>query len=85
MFPTLFTLVQGFQRKLRRNWLKLPAIGFLLIVSGCKTWDYRGEGFSDHDLSETARQARSERKEKNNEYWTFSTKARQIERDLLSQ
>lgn len=85
MFPPQHTKYSKF----RTSWINWfgPLVILLLaiIISGCKTWDLRGEGFADRDLSDTARQARSEKKENHTEYWSFSTKAQQIERDLLGQ
>lgn len=53
-------------------------------LSGCASWKPREDGLRDNDLSQSARQARSEtnKKGKDIDYWSFSEKGRQVERDL---
>jgi hypothetical protein len=56
-------------------------IGILAIsVVGCAACKVKDEGFSENDLSESARKVRPPAKDV--EYWSFSNKGRQIERDL---
>jgi hypothetical protein len=71
-----------------RLWLVMAM--FLLCFSGCESWLLQEKGFGhDNDLSETARQARSENggkdKDKDTEYVGLTEKGRQIERDLNAQ
>ena len=56
----------------------------ILVVglSGCAGWNVRDEGFRENDLSQSARKARAEKEDKDADYWSFSEKGRQIERDL---
>jgi hypothetical protein len=58
-------------------------LGLVIALSGCTGWNLRGDGFDDDGLSAAARQARSEKKDR--DYWSFSEKGRQIERDLEPQ
>lgn len=59
---------------------RLAAVVLIVGVSGCASWSVPDGGFSESDLSESVRQVRP--KEKDIEYWSFSNKGRQIERDL---
>ena len=52
-------------------------------LCGCAGWGVRDDGFSDNDLSASARKARPP--EKDIDYWSFSSKGQQIERDLHAQ
>ena len=56
------------------------AIVLVIGLSGCQNWNMRGDGFADDDLASTARQARPQKD--TTEYWGYSEKARQIERDF---
>jgi hypothetical protein len=62
----------------------LAAILLIVGLSGCSGWNLRGEGFRDNDLSKSAQRARSEKGEtkKDIDYWSFSEKGHQIERDF---
>jgi hypothetical protein len=51
-------------------------------LSGCAGWSLHDEGFPENDLSKTVRKARSPKEEKKVDYWSFSEKGQQIERDL---
>ena len=68
------------------GWDWLPALAAMVLcaaLAGCtqtKNLDLRGDGFEDKSMGETVRQARPQ--DKNLEYWSFSNKARQIERDF---
>ena len=59
---------------------RLAAVVLVLGLSGCAGWNVRDEGFSENDLSQSVRKARPQ--EKDVDYWSFSNKGRQIERDL---
>ncbi len=74
------------------RWLPTAVMVMAVGLSGCTGWTLKDEGFrKNNDLSETARKARSvsEEKEKDKDkdinYWSFSEKGRQIERDLAPQ
>lgn len=58
----------------------LAAILLLFALSGCAGWNVREEGFNDNELSQSVRKARPLKNEA--DYWSFSEKGRQIERDL---
>ena len=72
----------------RALWLgrwRLATVLLVVGLSGCAGWNLKDEGFrKNNDLSESARKARSnkEEKDKDIDYWSFSEKGRQIERDL---
>ena len=51
-----------------------------LVVSGCKSWNLRGEEFTDNSLSDFCGQCRQS--DDTLETWAFSNKAQQIERNL---
>ncbi len=61
-------------------------VAFCLV--GCAGWQARDQGFRESDLDKTAQAARSQKadqkaeKDKHIDYWSFSEKGRQIERDL---
>jgi hypothetical protein len=55
----------------------------IMLISGCAGWNLRGEKFSEDDLSKTARKARPQ--QNSGDYWSFTEKGRQIERDLNAQ
>ena len=65
---------------------RLAAVILVLGLSGCAGWNMKDEGFRKNDLSESARKARSDKedreKDKDINYWSFSEKGRQVERDL---
>jgi len=69
-----------------RGWDWLPALAATVLcatIAGCtqtKNLNLRGDGFEDNSMGETVRQARPT--DKNMEYWSFSNKAREIERDF---
>ena len=65
---------------LRRGFCRLAAVVLVVGISGCASWNVPDGGFSESDLSESIRKARPQ--EKDVEYWSFSNKGRQIERDL---
>ncbi|MEN6452343.1 MAG: hypothetical protein ABFC96_17770 [Thermoguttaceae bacterium] len=58
-------------------------------LAGCKEWWPRDEGLRDNGLAKSARQARGEKSEKkddkNVEFWGWSSKSRQVERDLAGE
>lgn len=54
----------------------------IVSLSGCAGWGLQDEGFHDNDLSKTVRKARSPKEEKKVDYWSFSEKGQQVERDL---
>jgi hypothetical protein len=60
----------------------LAAAVLIVGLAGCAGWNVRDEGFAENDLTQSVRKARP--KEKNADYWSFSEKGRQIERDLHS-
>ncbi len=62
------------------HWWLAVTLVLALGISGCKSWDMRGEGFADDDMASSARDARPEKRDI--EYWGYSEKARQIERNL---
>lgn len=55
-------------------------MGLLIGICGCQTWNLRGDGFDDDELATTARESCPA--DKDVEYWSYSEKARQIERNL---
>jgi hypothetical protein len=57
----------------------LAAALMILGLSGCSSWNLRGDPFADNSMSSSVRQARPPMK--NAEFWGFSNKARQIEED----
>ncbi len=59
---------------------RLAAMVLVFGLSGCAGWNVRDEGFGENDLSQSVRKARPQ--EKDVDYWSFSNKGRQIERDL---
>ncbi len=78
------------------RWMPMVMLFLAAGLSGCAGWNMQDEGFrKNNDLSDTARQARSaddpkekdkdKDKDKNVNYWSFSEKGRQIERDLAPQ
>ncbi|MCE5268804.1 MAG: hypothetical protein LLG00_13065 [Planctomycetaceae bacterium] len=77
--------------RLFRRPLVLGRWCFALLLTvglfGCKTWGNHDDSLRDNGLSSAARKARPEKKneEKNGEYWGWSDKSRQIERDLNGQ
>ena len=64
----------------RRGLRCLAAVVLVAGISGCASWNVLDGKFSENDLSESIRMARPQ--EKDIEYWSFSNKGRQIERDL---
>jgi hypothetical protein len=52
-------------------------------LSGCAGWNVKDDGFTENDLSQSARKARTP--EKDLDYWSITTKGQQIERDLHAQ
>jgi hypothetical protein len=70
----------------RLCWWSLAAAILALGLSGCASWKSHEDGLRDNDLSQSARKARSEPdkedKDKKIDYWSFSEKGRQVERDL---
>ncbi len=76
------------------HWMPAMMLWMAIGLSGCAGWNMQDEGFrKNNDLSDTARQARSaddpkekdKDKDKKVNYWSFSEKGRQIERDLAPQ
>ena len=65
-----------------RWWL---AVVLALGLSGCKAWETHDEGLRDNGLSQTARKARPDKKEKDMDYMGLSEESRQVERDLSGQ
>jgi hypothetical protein len=59
------------------------ALGLLIGLSGCTGWNLRGDGFGDDGLSAAARHGRPEKRD--GDFWSYSEKGRQIERDLEPQ
>ncbi len=62
-----------------------------ICLAGCSGWQAREEGFRSNGLEKTAQTARGQKtdtkaeKNKRVDYWSFSEKGRQIERDLTPQ
>jgi hypothetical protein len=83
----MIALVHRCGKTLRQGrWLLAAAI-LASGLSGCAGWPWHEDGFGEDDLSVSARAARAERappanNDKNINYWSFSEKGRQIERDL---
>jgi hypothetical protein len=76
MFPNIFHFVT------KSRLVRLGGLAMVLVslgLSGCASWNMRGDRFADNDLADTARSARP--KGENTEFWGFSNKARQIEED----
>jgi hypothetical protein len=69
-------------RMLRLRRWRPAAVILLFALSGCAGWNVRDEGFAENDLSESVRKARPQKSDI--DYWSFSNKGRQIERDLHS-
>jgi len=76
-------LLRSCGKVFRSGLCSLAVVVLVLEISGCETWNLRGNGFNESDLSESARQSRPEKGDV--DYWSWSNKARQIERDLHSQ
>lgn len=57
----------------------------VVSLAGCAGWNVQDEGFRDNDMAQTVRKARSPKEEKKRDYWSFSEKGQQIERDLAPQ
>ncbi len=62
------------------HWWLAVTLVLALGISGCKNLGMRGEGFSDDDMASSARDVPPEKHDV--EYWSYSEKARQIERNL---
>lgn len=60
--------------------LVLGSLLFLVGLGGCRSWDFRGEGFAENDLSDFCSQYR--KSDPGSGPAAFSTKARQIEQNL---
>lgn len=65
--------------------LAVAAIILVVSLAGCAGWNLQDEGFRDNDMAQTVRKARSPKEEKKPNYWSFSEKGQQIERDLAPQ
>jgi hypothetical protein len=77
MFSSLWTLIENCQfGRLGR----LALIVACLSASGCTGWNLRGEPFSQDELTTLPQQFRTT--DPDGEAFTFSNKARQIERNL---
>jgi hypothetical protein len=63
-----------------RNRRILTAAVLLFSLSGCAGWNLHDEPLTDNELSQSVRKARPQKK--SIEYWSFSEKGRQVERDL---
>jgi hypothetical protein len=67
-----------------RRW-RLAAVLLVICLAGCASWKPHDDWLRDNNLSQSARKARSEKepdKDKDIDYWSFSEKGRQVERDL---
>lgn len=62
--------------------LCLAAVVLIGGLSGCASWNLQDEGFRNSELSKSVRKARSPKDEKKIEYWSFSKKGQEIERNL---
>ena len=78
------TLLRIANRMLR----PLPLYVFMALLtcglSSCAAWRVRDEGLRENELSKTAQRARSDKADASADidYWSFSKKGRQVERDL---
>ena len=61
------------------RWCLMAAL-LVFSLLGCASWRMHDERFPENDLSQLVRKARPQKKDV--EYWSFSEKGRQIERDL---
>ena len=55
-------------------------VAVCLGLSGCESWNVRGDGFADDDASRTIRQFRPT--DSDVHFWGFTNKAREIEQDF---
>ncbi len=65
--------------RLARAWCWIACC--LLLFAGCSLQRLRGDGFKDDELGETGRELRGPVPQRGGA-WGFSSKARDIERDL---
>lgn len=77
MFSSLLTLVENSQLG---RWSRLALVVACLGITGCCDWNLRGDHFAEDDLSTLPQQFRPV--DPDGEPFTFSNKARQIERNL---
>ena len=66
-------------------WMFLLAVALCVGLSGCSSLDrLRGDGFHDNSMGEAIRESEPAPKatKKPQEFWSFSNKAREIEKDF---
>jgi hypothetical protein len=80
----MFKSISHICLKCRCVWLSGAAAGLLLLgLSGCSSWNLRGDNFPDDSMTSTVRKTRQPANK--SEFWGFSNKARQIEEDCGGQ
>jgi hypothetical protein len=79
--PAMTILPHCCGKVFRPGWRWLAMALLVVGFSGCAGWGVHDDGFAENDLSQTARKARPQQK-KDLDYWSYSEKGRQIERDL---